>query len=81
MLVIKFKYYIENSLLSLNYLCRLDSQIVPYNDDNEDQTVQPKDVLNHEYRNDLSVDYSVYDGHPTQYLLNRRNFGSPMRYM
>ncbi len=80
MLVIKFKYYhIEKTLLSVNYIRSLDSQIIPYNDDNEDQTVQPEDILNHEYRDELSPDYSVYrDGHPTHYLPNCRDVGPPV---
>jgi hypothetical protein len=80
--VIKFKYYhIENTLLSVNYIRSLDSQIIPYNDGEEDQTVQPEDILNHGYRDELSLDYSVHDGHPTQYLPNCHDVGSPMKDM
>ncbi|KAF8497394.1 hypothetical protein F5888DRAFT_1906711 [Russula emetica] len=77
-----FKYcHMENTLLSVNYIRCLDSQIIPYNDDNEDQTVQPEDILNHEYRDKLSLDYSVYDGRPmaTHYLPNCRDVGSPVK--
>jgi hypothetical protein len=37
----------------------LDPQIIPYNDDNEDQNIQPGDVLNHGYKDELSLDYSA----------------------
>ena len=78
----KFKYYhTENTLLSVNYIRSLDSQIIPYNDDNEDQTVQPEDILNHGYRDELSLDYSVYDGRPTHYLPNCHDVGSPVKDM
>jgi hypothetical protein len=81
-LSIKFKYYhTENTLLSVNYIRSLDSQIIPYNDDNEDQTVQPEDILNHGYRDELSLDYSVYGGCPTHYLPNCRDVGSPVNDM
>jgi hypothetical protein len=51
------------SLWTVDYIRSLDPQIVPYNDDKEDQNVQPGDVLNHGYKDELSLDYSVYDGH------------------
>jgi hypothetical protein len=71
----------ENILLSLNYIRCLDSQIIPYNDEDEDQTVQPEDILNHGYRDELSLDHSVYEGHPTRYFPNRHDIGSPMKDM
>ena len=81
MLVIKFKYYhIENTLLSAKYIRSLDSQIIPYNDDNEDQTIQPEDILNHGYRDELSLDHSAYDGPLTHYLPNCHDVGSPVKY-
>jgi hypothetical protein len=70
----QFKYYHnENALWSVDYVRSLDSQIIPYNDDNEDQNTQPGDVLNHEYKDELSLDYSVYDGNSTDYISNCRN--------
>ena len=79
-LVIKFKYY-HDTLLSVNYIRSLDSQIIPYDDDNEDQTVQPEDILNHGYRDELSLDHSVYDGHPTHCPPNCRDVGSRVKDM
>ncbi len=71
-LVIQFKYYhIENTLLSVDYIRCLDSQIIPYNDgDDDDQNARPDDVLNHEYRDELSLDHSAYDGHSTHCIPN-----------
>jgi hypothetical protein len=54
---------------------------MPYNDDNEDQTVQPGDVLNHRCKEELSLDYSVYDGHSTDYIANCHDVDSPMKEM
>jgi hypothetical protein len=59
----------------------LDPQIIPYNDDNEDQKVQPGDVLNHGYKDELSLDYSMYDGHTTDYTAICREVDLPMKDM
>jgi hypothetical protein len=82
MLVIQFKYYHNvNSLWSVDYVRGLNPQITPYNDDNEDQNVQPGDVLNHGYKDELCLDYSVYDGRSTDYIPNCRDVDSPMKDM
>jgi hypothetical protein len=52
----------------VDYVRKLSSPIIPYNDDNEDRNVQPTDVLNHGYKDELSLDYSVYDGHSTDHI-------------
>jgi hypothetical protein len=59
----------------------LNPKITPYNDDNEDQNVQPGDVLNHGYKDELCLDYSVYDGRSTDYVPNCRDVDSPMKDM
>ena len=77
----KFKYYHnEKALWSVDYIRNLDPQIIPYNDD-EDRCVQPGDILNHEYKDELSLDYSVYDGYSTDYIPNGRNVDSLERNM
>ena len=82
MLVIQFKYYHNvNSLWSVDYVRGLNPRITPYNDDNEDQIIQPGDVLNHGYKDELRLDYSVYDGRSTDYTPNCRDVGSPMKDM
>jgi hypothetical protein len=82
MLVIQFKYYDDrNALWSVDYVRSLDPQVIPYNDDNEDQNVQPGDVLNHGYKDELSLDCSVYDGHSIDYIPNCRDVDSPVNDM
>jgi hypothetical protein len=80
--IIQFKYYNNlNTLWSLDYIRNLDPQITPYNEDNEDQNVQPGDFLNHAYKDEQSLDYSVYDGHSTDYIANCRDVDPPMKDM
>ena len=82
MLALQFKYYHNlNSLWTVGYIRSLDPQITPYDDDNEDQSVQPGDVLNHGYKDELSLDYSMYDGHPTDYITNCGDVGPQMKDM
>jgi hypothetical protein len=54
----------------VDYLRSLDPHVIPYNDDNEDQNIRPRDVLNYEYKDELSLDYSVYDEHSTDHIPN-----------
>jgi hypothetical protein len=65
----------------VDYVCSLDPQVIPYNDDSEDQNIQPGDVLNHEYKDELSLDYSVYDGHSTDDIPNCHDVNPPMKDM
>jgi hypothetical protein len=82
MLVVQFKYYDHrNALWTLDYVRSLDPQVIPYNDEDEDQNVKPGNVLNHEYKDELSLDYSVYDGHSIDYIPNCRDVGSPVNNM
>jgi hypothetical protein len=82
MLVIQFKYYHNvNSLWSVDYVRGLHPRITPYNDDNEDQNVQPGDLLKHEYKDELCLDYSVYEGRSTDHIPNCCDVDSPMKDM
>ena len=65
----------------MEYLRSLDPHVIPYNDDNEDQNVRPGDVLNHEYKDELSLDYSVYDGHSADHIPNHGDVGPLMKDM
>lgn len=47
----------------MDYIRGHDHQVIPYEDDNEDQDVEPACVLNYGYEDELSVDNGVYDGH------------------
>jgi hypothetical protein len=78
MLVIQFKYHHHrNALWSVDYVLSLDLQVIPYNDEDEDQNVKPGDILNHGYKDELSLDYSVYNGHSIDYIPNCRDIDSP----
>lgn len=48
---------------TVDYIRGHDHQVIPYEDDNEDQDVEPGCILNYGYRDELSVDNGVYDGH------------------
>jgi hypothetical protein len=65
----------------VDYVRSLNPQIIPYNDDNEDQNVRPGDVLNHEYKDELPLDYSMYDGHSTDYIPSCGDVDLPMKDM
>jgi hypothetical protein len=82
-LIIQFKFHHNlNALWSVDYTRSLDPQIIPYNDDNEDQNVQPADILNHGYKDELSLDYSVYDdGYSIDYIPNYRDIDPSMKNM
>jgi hypothetical protein len=81
-LSLQFKYcHNRSALWTADYILSLDPQITPYNDDNEDQNVQPGDVLNHGYKDDLSLDYSMYDGHSTDYIPNCGDVNPSMKDM
>ena len=65
----------------MDYVRGLDSQIIPYNDDTEDQNIRPGDVLNHGYKDELSLDYSTYEGHPTEYTPGCGDVDLPLKDM
>lgn len=82
MLVIQFKYrHNRNALWSVDYVRSLDPQVMPYNDEDEDQNIKPEDVLNHGYKDELSLDYSVYDGHSIDNIPNCHDVNSPVNNM
>ena len=68
------------TLWSEDYVRGLDSQIVPC-DENEDQRVQLGDFSNHEYKDGLSLDYSVYDGPLTLNISNYSDVDPSMKDM
>jgi hypothetical protein len=47
----------------VDYVRGLGHHVIPYNDDDEDQDVQPGSILNYGYKDELLVDNGVYDGH------------------
>ena len=80
-LPLQFKYfYNESALWSIDYVRSLDPAIIPYNEDNEEKNVEPGDILNHQYKDELSLDYSVYE-HSTDYIPKRGDVDPPMKDM
>lgn len=81
MFALQFKFCQKlKDLWSVDYVRSLDSQIVPC-DENEGQSVQPGDFSNHEYKDGLSLDYSVYDGPLTVNIPNCPDVDPPMKDM
>ncbi|KAH9995914.1 hypothetical protein BJV74DRAFT_883811 [Russula compacta] len=77
-----FKYgFHSDALWSEDYVRTLDPKVIPYNDENEDQNVQPGDILNYEYKDELSLDNWVYDGHSTDDIPSHREVEAPLRDM
>jgi hypothetical protein len=66
---------------TVDYVRRFDPEVIPYNDDNEDKSVQPGDVLKGEYKDELSLDDWVYDGHSIDDLPEHRDVGPPLENM
>jgi hypothetical protein len=81
-LIIQFKYvHKESALWTVDYVRSLNSQIIPYNDDTEDQNVQPGGVLNYGFKDEMSLDYSVYDGQLIDFIPNCHDVDPPMKDM
>ena len=81
-LVIQFKYFHDpGALWSVHYVRSLDAEVIPYNDGDEDQNIQPEDVLNHGHKDKLSLDFSMYDQRSTDYISNCRDVDPPMKDM
>ena len=59
----------------------LSHQVTFYEDDNEDQNVESKDVLNYDYKDDQVLDLWVYDGHSVDDMPNCRDVESPLKDM
>jgi hypothetical protein len=51
-------------LWTADYIRGLNNQVIPYNDDNEDQDIQPGSILNYGCKDEFSVDNGVYDRQP-----------------
>ena len=66
----------------MDYIRGLDPQIIPYNDDDDDdKNVRICDVLNHAYKDELSLDLSMYDGHSAGYIPNCGDVDPQTKYM
>ena len=59
----QLKYFHNGKALwTVDYVRGLRQEVTLYNDDNEEQDVQPGDILNYGYKDELSVDNGMYDG-------------------
>jgi hypothetical protein len=52
-----------------------------YDDANEDQNVEPKDILNYDYKDEEVLDYWVYDGHSINDIPDHRDVEPPLKDM
>jgi hypothetical protein len=69
------------ALWTVDYIRNIDSDVISYNDDDEDQNVQPGDVLNGEYKDELSLDNWVYDGHSIDDIPDYGDVALPLKDM
>jgi hypothetical protein len=65
----------------VDYIRNLSPQIIPYNEDNEDENVQPGDVLNYEHKDQLSFDCLAYAERSIDHIPNCGNVDPPMKDM
>jgi hypothetical protein len=70
----------------VGYVRGLDPEVISYgeyddddDDDDEDQSVRPEKLLNHEYRDELSLDNWVYDGSLTDDIPNHGDIELPIK--
>ena len=68
-------------LWTADYIKGLNNQVIPYNDDNEDQDIQPGSILNYGYKDELSLDSGVYDGQPVDDTVAYCNTEPPLKNM
>lgn len=65
----------------MDHVRGLGHQVIPYKDDNEDQDVEPGSILNYGYKNELSVDDGMYDGHSVNDIPGHRDVYPPLKDM
>jgi hypothetical protein len=62
--ILQFKYsHNPKALWTVDYVRGLARNVITYNDDYEDQDIQPGSILNYGYKDELLVDNGAYDGH------------------
>jgi len=65
----------------VDYIRSIDPEVIPYNEDNEDRNIPPGDVLNWEYKEELSLDDLVYGGHSMDDIPDHRDVELPLKDM
>jgi hypothetical protein len=63
----------------VDYVQNLDLEVIPYDDDDEDQNVQPESILNYENKDELSLDDQVYCEHFADTIPNDSDAESPLK--
>jgi hypothetical protein len=59
----------------------LNHPVTPYDDANEDQNVEAKDILNYGFKDEQVLDYWVYDGHSISDIPKYCDVESPLKDM
>jgi len=83
-IVFQFKYFHNEKPLwseDSDYFLDFDIGVIPYDDANEHQGVNPEEVLKHKYRDEMSLEYWVYDGHTIDDVPNYSDVEPPLNYM
>jgi hypothetical protein len=80
---LQFKYFHNDgkSLWTVDYVRGLRHEVILYDDDNEEQDVQPGDFLNYGYKDEPSVDNGMYDGHSVDDISNYGDVEPPLKDM
>lgn len=65
----------------MDYLRSIDHEVIPYNEDNEDGNIQPGDVLNWEYKEELCLDDWMYGVHSIDDIPDHRDVKPPLKDM
>ena len=65
----------------MDYVRGLDPPVIPYDDVNEDQNINPKDILKFDYTDELTLGDSVYDEHSTEDIPSYGDVEPPLRDM
>ncbi|KAI9464115.1 hypothetical protein BJY52DRAFT_887632 [Lactarius psammicola] len=75
-----FKYfYNEKALWSSDYVRNIYPQVIPYDDANEDEDVKLDEILKYEHKDELALDYWVYDGHSIDDTPNYGEVEQPLK--
>jgi hypothetical protein len=77
---LQFKYFHNGgkTLWTVDYVRGLRQEVIPYNDDED---VQPRVILNYGYKDELSVDNGMYDGHSVDDISGHGDVEPPLKDM
>lgn len=81
-LFLQLKYfYDKKALWTVDYVRGLGYQTISHNDDDEDQDIQPREILNYSYKDELSIEDGVYDKHSNGDIPDYRDVEPPLKDM